>query len=182
MNPLLTGRHYQTGFTSLLGTSAQGSMQTQAASRPVTITVFPALAETTSTPPISDWELLVVSERTTSGLTLLFSPSASSTEATQTVVNEVRKLSGLTWEQLALALNVSRRSLHFWASGQPLSRSHEESVNQLLSTLRYINRGSAAINRRVLLSPTSDGQVPFELLVAGKYEAVKQLLGPGNMP
>ena len=174
MNNLLTGKPY-------LGTSAGEPMQTQIARRPVAVTVFPALPETTSTEPISGWDLLLVSERTTSGLTQSSQPDVF-TEATRSTLNELRKLSGLTWEQLARLFKVSRRSLHFWASGQPLSRLNEESLNRLLGTIRYINRGSASINRSVLLIPSSDGKLPFDLLVEGKHEEVKRLLGPGSAP
>jgi DNA-binding transcriptional regulator YiaG len=45
--------------------------------------------------------------------------------STQQAVNELRKLSGLTWEQLATLFNVSRRSVHFWASGQSLTSANE---------------------------------------------------------
>lgn len=180
MNTLLTTSYNQTG-SSFLGTSANGPMRTQVARRRVVVTVFPALSETASSEPIFDWDLLLISERTTSGLNLL-SQSAGSTEATRTALNELKKLSGLTWEQLARLFNVSRRSLHFWASGQPLSRFNEESLNRLLGTIRYINRGSASINRSVLLSPSSDGKLPFDLLVAGKHEEVKQLLGVRSAP
>lgn len=174
MNTLSTRRDY-------LGTSADEPMRTQVAHRAVTVLVFPTLHETTSTEPISAWDLLSVSERTTSGFTPYSQPSAF-TEATRTALNELRKLSGLTWEQLARLFNVSRRSLHLWASGQPLSRSNEESLNRLLGTIRYINRGSASINRSVLLTPSSEGKLPFDLLVEGKHEEVKRLFGLGSAP
>ena len=42
-------------------------------------------------------------------------------------IAELRSLSGLTWEQTARLLGVTRRSVHFWASGEvlwsPTSRS-----------------------------------------------------------
>ncbi|HBB35883.1 MAG TPA: transcriptional regulator [Cyanobacteria bacterium UBA8803] len=174
MNTLLNRRDY-------LGTSTGEPMRTQVAHRPIAIPVFPATSETTSSEPISDWDLLIVSERTTSGLTLSSQPVAS-TEATRSALNELRQLSGLTWEQLARLFNVSRRSLHFWASGQPLYPSNEERLNRLLGTVRYINRGSASINRSILLSPSSDGRIPLDLLIAGWYEEVKQLIGSGNTP
>lgn len=163
MNSLLTKRQYLGSY------------------RPITVPVFPAPSETTSTEPISDWDLLIVSERTTSGLFFSPQPTASG-EATRAALNELRKLSGLTWEQLARLFNVSRRSLHFWASGQPLSSFNEESLNRLLGTIRYINRGSASINRSILLSPSSDGKVPLDLLMAGRHEEVKQLIGSVNAP
>jgi transcriptional regulator with XRE-family HTH domain len=94
----------------------------------------------------------------------------------------LRRLSGLTWEQLAQLFNVSRRSLHFWASGQPLSRFNEEQLNRLLGTLQYIDRGSASLNRCLLLKPDDNGNPLFDLLVAGKYEEFKQIVGVGNAP
>jgi DNA-binding transcriptional regulator YiaG len=141
--------------------------------------VFLAFPSTATTRATLVRDLLAAREMTTSGLTL---PSASSTEATQKALNELRKLSGLTWDQLARLFNVSRRSLHFWASGQPLSRFNEENLNRLLGTIQYIDRGSASLNRSLLLKPDSDGRPLFDLLVAGEHEEVKRILGPGNAP
>jgi transcriptional regulator with XRE-family HTH domain len=145
----------------------------------VTVTVFPVLSGTATNEPISDQDLLLILERTTSGLPISF-PLANSAEANRSTLNELRRLSGLTWEQLAKLFNVSRRSLHFWASGQPLSPSNEENLNRLLGTIRYINRGSASLNRNLLLSPGRDGRLLFDLLIAGEHEEVKRILGPGN--
>ncbi|KYC37468.1 hypothetical protein WA1_42425 [Scytonema hofmannii PCC 7110] len=124
-----------------------------------------------------DLDLLAAFTTTTSGITL---PSTSSTEVTQKALNDLRKLSGLTWDQLAKLFNVSRRSLHFWASGQPLSRFNEENLNRILGTIQYIDRGSASLNRSLLLKPGSDGRPLLDLLIAGKHEEVKQNLGPGS--
>lgn len=167
-------------------TSASGAMRDSVTGRPtvVTVTVFPVLSGTTTNKPISERDLLLVSERTkrtNSGLPLSFQ-SANSTEANRAALNELRKLSGLTWEQLAKLLDVSRRSLHFWATGQPLSRFNEENLNRLLGTIRYINRGSASMNRKLLLSPSQDGRLFLDLLIAGEHEQVKQILGSGNAP
>ncbi len=178
MNSLLTRSPYSSS-----GTSASGSMRCPVTHRHivVTVTVFPVLSGTASNEPISDQDLLLVLERTNSGLPLSFQ-SANSAEANRDALNELRKLSGLTWEQLAKLFNVSRRSLHFWASGQPLSRFNEENLNRLLGTIRYINRGSASLNRNLLLSPGQDGRLLFDLLIAGEHEEVKRILGPGNAP
>ncbi|MES1025427.1 helix-turn-helix transcriptional regulator [Gloeocapsa sp. BRSZ] len=165
------------------GTSASGSMRYSVPHRPnvVTVPVFPTFFGTATNEPISDQDLLLVLERTNSGLPLSLQ-SANATEANRAALNELRKLSGLTWEQLAKLFNVSRRSLHFWASGQPLSRFNEENLNRLLGTIRYINRGSASINRKLLLSPSRDSRLFLDLLIAGEHEQVKQILGPGNAP
>ncbi|MBE9204878.1 XRE family transcriptional regulator [Synechocystis salina LEGE 06099] len=123
--------------------------------------------------------LVAALERTTSGVAIA---SISSPEATQKALSELRRLSGLTWDQLAKLFNVSRRSLHFWASGQPLSRFNEEHLNRLLGTIRYIDRGSASLNRSLLLRPDSDGNPLLDLLVAAKYEEFKGIVGSNNAP
>ena len=42
-------------------------------------------------------------------------------QSTGTSIMELRRLSGLTTDQLARIFNVDRRSLHFWASGKRLN-------------------------------------------------------------
>jgi DNA-binding transcriptional regulator YiaG len=102
--------------------------------------------------------------------------------ATGSAIMEVRRLSGLTWEQLSALLGVARRSLHFWASGKPLNAPNEERVAKLLACVRMIARGSARETRALLLDPQSDGQIPLDLLSRGEYEPVVARLGVGNRP
>ena len=164
------------------GTSAGGAMRSSVnyqEPETVSVPVFPALPRTTANESIANQGLLRLLERTTSGLPLPFH-STHSTEANRIALNELRQLSGLTWEQLAKLFNVSRRSLHFWASGQPLSRSNEEKLNRLLGTIQYIDRGSASLNRSLLLQSGNDGILLIDLLVAGQHQEVKRTLGRGN--
>jgi DNA-binding transcriptional regulator YiaG len=95
-------------------------------------------------------------------------------------IAELRRLSGLTWDQLARVFHVSRRALHFWASGKPMAPSNEEHLHRLVSVLRKIDRGSASANRAALLDARADGSLPFDLLATGDYERVLALLGPGD--
>jgi transcriptional regulator with XRE-family HTH domain len=134
---------------------------------------------TTASRVAIDQDLLATIEMTTSGITL---PSTSYPEGTQKALGELRRLSGLTWEQLAKVFNVSRRSLHFWASGKPLSSSSEEQLNRILGAIKYIDRGSASLNRSLLLKPDANGNPFIDLLIAGKYEEFKQIVGAGNGP
>ena len=133
---------------------------------------------TTASRVSDDRALLAAVDRTTSGITLR---ATGSPEATQKSLSKLRRLSGLTWEQLAKLFNVSRRTLHFWASGQPLSHFNEEQLNRLLEAIQYIDRGSANLNRSLLLKGSNDNLF-FDLLVAGKYEEFKQVVGFGNAP
>lgn len=161
------------------GTSARGSMVDKPHNYRIVPRVFLYPLSKATNITEFDPNLLVASEMTTSGLTI---PSTSSVETTRIALNQLRKLSGLTWDQLARLLNVSRRSLHLWASGKPLSRDNEEQLNRLLATVQYINRGSANLNRSLLLTSDVDGKLPFDLLRAGEYEEVKRILGSGNAP
>lgn len=126
-------------------------------------------------------KLLAISERTNSEIVVpkhnphLFQDS-------QKAINELRKTSGLTWEQVAKLFNVSRRSIHFWASGQPLASDNEEKLNRLLGVIRYIDRGSASLNRKLLLNPNADGELPLDQLISGEYDKVRENLGRGNPP
>ncbi|MBD2359761.1 XRE family transcriptional regulator [Anabaena minutissima FACHB-250] len=161
------------------GTSACGSMVDKPHNYRIVSRVFLHTLSTATNTTQFDQNLFVASEMTSSGLTI---PSTSSAETTRIALNQLRKLSGLTWDQLARLFDVSRRSLHSWASGKPLSRFNEEQLNRLLATVQYINCGSVSLNRSLLLTPSIDGRLPFDLLIAGQYEEVKRILGSGNAP
>ena len=103
-------------------------------------------------------------------------------QAPSAAILELRRVSGLTWEQLARLFGITRRSLHFWASGKPLTPAHEERLHRLLATVRRLDRGSARANRTLLLGVHAGGRIPFDLLVEGQYERVLALLGPGHAP
>lgn len=118
---------------------------------------------------------LIFQAQTTSGVREQASQSSSS------AIMELRRLSGLTWDQLACLFRVSPRSLHFWASGKPLTRINEEHLHRLLATIRRLDRGSAQANRALLVSALEDGSIPLDLLSEGKYDQVLSLLWPGQV-
>lgn len=93
-------------------------------------------------------------------------------------VNELRLISGLTWDQIALLFGVSRRSIHFWANGKPLNRSNEERLMRVLDIVRRSDRGSSRENRSALLNVV-DGLSAFDLLARGDSDAAASILGVG---
>lgn len=113
-------------------------------------------------------------DQTTAGTSV---PAEASSGA---AIGELRQLSGLTWDQTARLFDVSRRALHFWASGKPMTPSNEERLQRLLGVVRNIDRGSAGANRAMLLGVREDGSLPLDLLAAGDYKRVLSLLGPGT--
>lgn len=121
-----------------------------------------------------------VHDTTTTGLTIEAAvdealPDAPAGEA----LGEVRRLSGLTWEQLAELLGVSRRTLHFWASGKPMNAANEERLHQVLGVLRAMDQGASDYNRAALLAPGAHGVRPFDLLAVGDFEVARHQVGVG---
>lgn len=99
-------------------------------------------------------------------------------EATRRAVSELRRISGLTWEQLGELFGVSRRSVHFWASGQPLNAANEARLLHVLDIVRAGDRGSAAETRAALVAREGEKSV-FDLLAAGQLDEARALLGNG---
>jgi hypothetical protein len=98
--------------------------------------------------------------------------------STSRALAELRLKTGFTWDQLSRLFRVDRRSLHFWASGKPLSATHEEQLYSLHALICCIDRGSVRANRAILLSQLSGSEyTPYDLLLAGKYEEVRSLVG-----
>lgn len=89
---------------------------------------------------------------------------------------EARRISGLTWEQLARLFSVSRRSVHFWASGKAMASEKEERLQRVIGVMRRVDSGSARANRAALLSVNEDGYSALDLLTQGRYELATRLL------
>jgi DNA-binding transcriptional regulator YiaG len=115
-------------------------------------------------------QALLPAQQTTSGARL------NTAEHSGAAIAELRRLSGLTWDQLARLFSVSRRALHFWASGKPMTPTNEEHLQRLLSVLRTIDRGSATANRRELLAAREDSAIALDLLQERLYDAAVSLI------
>ena len=102
-----------------------------------------------------------------------------SSDATGRAISELRRTSALTWEQLGQLFGVSRRSVHFWASGRPMNAAHEQRLFEILDIVRQADHGDARRNRADLLA-VSAGKAPFDLLVAGTFKAARARLGRGK--
>lgn len=103
----------------------------------------------------------------------------NSGESVVAAISELRRISGLTWEQLARLFRVSRRSVHFWASGRPMTAGNEEHLQRVLAAVRKLDRGSASSTRALLFRMAGDGSLPFDLLAAREYDRVVSALSSG---
>jgi DNA-binding transcriptional regulator YiaG len=131
----------------------------------------------------------VVAPGTTAGILLdpsFLRPTTSKTDAGQpaaegathvTAITELRRLTGLTWDQFATLFGVSRRAVHFWASGKAMTATNDEHLQRSLGCLRIVNRGSTLANKEALFSPVGAGITPFDLLVQHQYEEFIDTLG-----
>lgn len=93
---------------------------------------------------------------------------------------ELRRLTGLTWEELAEMMSVSRRSLHLWANGQRIYASNEKRLRDLISAMRSLDRGTARENRALLVSRRPDGRVFSDLLRDKRFDEALALAGSGQ--
>ena len=156
-------------------TSAGGAMLPRQIHKPMIVGLLLAgLGTSAAIAPSVDLVLRRTAHQTTTGASVAVVKPAGD------AISELRRLSGLTWDQLGRLFNVSRRALHFWVSGRPMTPSNEENLQRLLALVRKIDRGSASANRAILLGVREDGSLPIDLMAAGDYDRAFTLLGPGD--
>lgn len=116
---------------------------------------------------------------------LLFGPGTTSgwlretgPPPSQSVLAELRSRTQLTWAQLARALGVQRRSLHFWARGERPSAANLERLMGILGIVRALDRGDPSETTAFLLESRGDRPSAFALLCEGRDDEVLELLRP----
>jgi hypothetical protein len=104
------------------------------------------------------------------------------TQSSASAILEIRRRSGLTWDELAHLFDVSRRSVHHWASGKAVSASHHRQIRRMLATIRYIDQGEAARTRDFLLAPEASGESRLDLLSRNRFEEATARVLTGRAP
>jgi len=67
------------------------------------------------------------------------------------ILRRTRRISGLTWEELASAMGVSKRTLHLWDAGQALSQKHLKHLHGVHGVLERLDNGNPVHLRNLLL-------------------------------
>ena len=133
-------------------------------------------------PGLPEDSVLLESDSTSAGVGMLFEEAAAGPvgerEDPRSGLAHLRRISGLTWEQVARMFGVSRRSVHFWASGKAMSAEHEEHLYQLLAVLRGTNAAADAVRAR-LLSVVAGEQI-LTMLAERRYTHAAEALGGGE--
>lgn len=80
-------------------------------------------------------------------------------------VLEIRRLSGLTWDELAKVFGVSRRSIHNWALGDRLTDENADKVRRVLANVRMVYDSSPARTAGILRGMYGDRPF-FEVLAS----------------
>lgn len=75
--------------------------------------------------------------------------------------------SGLTWDQLGRLFGVSRRAVHFWATGGKLNATNAELLRQLTEIVRGLDANTPSARRDLLLSFGADGKSVVEKFRTG---------------
>lgn len=159
------------GFSPPWATTAAGPMHVPAIPSRICVSGALAIEGTVGSIALATWSSAFLAvEQTSSGV------RSGPFQRTGAAVMELRRLSGLNWDQLARIFGTSRRSLHFWASGKALSAVNEERLRRVIAVVRRIDSGSARENRSRLLTLHDDGTTPLEMLAQGKFELVIALL------
>ena len=157
-------------------TSAMGCMYRPALDATFAVliaTMLPGSATATSTGET----IVLYSERTAAGPIgqIEHVPAESTAEA----IMEIRRRSGLTWEELGDLFDVSRRSVHHWANGKPVTASHDQTIRRMLAAVRRLDQGDQVGTRALLLAvDQAMGVSALDLLKDGCFdEAMGRVAG-----
>jgi DNA-binding transcriptional regulator YiaG len=168
------------GAVTTIGTSAMGALFPRKAVMVVLVTGaigFPSTSSSREQNRLIDDVVLFDGNATSAGGSMAAASDASDTSQPQTTaqaLSALRRASGLTWEQLGRLFGVSRRAVHFWASGKPMAGTHEEHLRHALA-LVLCRAGGPEQVRGALLSVV-DGQQILELLASQRFADVDAAL------
>lgn len=96
----------------------------------------------------------------------------------QSAVAELRKLSGLTMEEIAPLMGVSRRSLQAWWAGDGIGARKEHRLCALRDAIRELAATAPDETRRRLFERRAGNVRPYDLLAEGRLEdAVRAAIG-----
>lgn len=93
------------------------------------------------------------------------------------LVKWIKDESGLTWDQIARAFDVSRRAVHLWATGGRVSAGNAEALQAFAALVRQAAGASPTESRNSLLSMGPDGLSPIDRFRRAQHAASSSVTG-----
>jgi hypothetical protein len=94
----------------------------------------------------------------------------------QVLVAKVQSLSGLTLEEIAPLVGVSRRSIQNWRAQRRISARKEQRLRDIADVLNLLSFSNAAEARRKLLDRVPENVRPYDLLAEGRFVAAYRMI------
>jgi DNA-binding transcriptional regulator YiaG len=168
----------QPGSFTLLGTTATPTRRGAGPLLIGALLVLPLAPTTSSAMANGIINVRSVGDGTTSGGYQL--ETATDLSATALAVRRVRARTGLTWEELAKVLGVSRRAVHAWAAGGRLTHHHALRLRRVAEVLEAHDAGAPELTRAAVHAPTSAGTSLFQQLVRTTRPAARPAMTPAD--
>ncbi|MEE4212771.1 MAG: hypothetical protein V2I43_26290 [Parvularcula sp.] len=89
------------------------------------------------------------------------------------LVENIKRVSGLTLEEIAPLAGVSRRSLQHWLRGDPISARKENRLRDLSIAIDEIAAETEEPLRPVLMARAPNGLSAYDLLASGRFQTAK---------
>jgi hypothetical protein len=102
--------------------------------------------------------------------------------AAQSLLATIQSRSGLTLEEIAPLLGVSRRSLQHWRAHGRISARKEQRLRDLADTLSSLPASEANEMRGNLLDRISDGVRAYDLLAEGRFDSAYSMITRSPAP
>lgn len=85
------------------------------------------------------------------------------------MLQRLRRLSGLSWGEIARAVGVSRRTIHNWLAGARVAGVHLTRLLELGRVVDNVSTGSVEATRTAMMRPSADGRsILDELALAAR--------------
>jgi transcriptional regulator with XRE-family HTH domain len=94
---------------------------------------------------------------------------------TAKAIRDLHLRSGLSWDELARLIGVSRRSVHNWANGAPVSQPNSARLAKAAKAILSADMGSPKLTRSRLLAPSADGSSLYAQTQARTRSEVSRL-------
>ena len=121
---------------------------------------------TSSTVALPSWVTVLDTSRAGIPIDVPVSPS---TPLQVTALEDVKRRSGFTWEQVARLFGVDRRSIHNWMNGQPMTQAHEDALHRLREIVHTVDDPNPLVVR-ARLRDRKQGLSIVDLVAGGRLD------------